>query len=178
MTSTPDTIYYKNQIVINPKTGRPLKVGGKTWLKCVKEGKMAGTYIDDKELKTLPENATETQIQLEKIELDKKLPPGKQAVKGRGKHAGKLVVRDKVITAEEATRHATQAVKQAVVKNIETLALADESDIESMLESMVMEEMMLPNKPPKKETYALEESDEQEEEDEQSEDCDDAEYYN
>ena len=69
----------KNDIIINPNTQRPVRVGGRAWLKLVKEGLVSGHYSDPKDLESIGEDPEE-QIK----ELNKKLPKGVQAVRGRG----------------------------------------------------------------------------------------------
>ena len=40
----------KGDIIINPNTSRPIKVGGRSWLKLVKEGVLEGRYSDPNEI--------------------------------------------------------------------------------------------------------------------------------
>ena len=40
----------KGDIIINPKTQRPIRVGSRTWLNLVKQGIVEGRYKDPREL--------------------------------------------------------------------------------------------------------------------------------
>lgn len=140
----------KGDIFINPKTNRPIKVGGLTWLKLVKEGIIDGGYKDSHELKEISEGLTPEQLVEEKEKLNAQLPPNKQAVLGRGKHKGKYVVRDKGLNPVDVSRYTAKAASQAVKKNIGKLANAsNDQDISNMLEKMILEEMMSQNRAPR-----------------------------
>ena len=157
----------KGDIIINPNTQRPVKVGSRTWLNLVKKGIVEGRYTDPKELGELPEQYEEIPPEdvEEKIEqVNKSLPRGQQAVRGRGRYKGKIVSRNKRLAPEEVSRYTAQVATRAVANNINTLADCEDDDIEGMLEKMILAEMMGNNTqakpkrtkqkaPPKQETY-------------------------
>lgn len=125
--------------IINPKTNRPVKIGGRIWLELVKEGLIeGGSYNDPKQLDDQPDNPEELKTRIQ--EINKTLPRGKQAVKGRGKYAGKIVERKSRPSTEDTARYTAQIASRAVSNNIEELAECD--DIEGMLEKLIIEEMM------------------------------------
>ena len=127
----------KGDIIINPRTQRPVKVGSRTWLNLVKQGLVSGHYTDPRELAVIEDGENVE----EKInEINKTLPRGKQSVRGRGKYKGKIVSRNTQPSAEEISRYTAQIASRAVNNNIEELAECD--DLEGMLEKMIMEEMM------------------------------------
>jgi hypothetical protein len=132
----------KGDIIINPNTQRPVKVGSRTWLGLVKQGLVSGHYRDPKELDTVPDEYHEDDQYVEqKIEtINKTLPRGRHAVRGRGRYKGKIVSRDKQPSASEISRYTAQIASRAVNNNIEELAESD--DLEGMLEKMILEEMM------------------------------------
>ena len=72
--------------VINPNTGRPVKVGGRAWLKLVKEGAIESSaqYEDPSELYEYEEDATPDQVEETRRSINEKLPKGSHAVRGRG----------------------------------------------------------------------------------------------
>ena len=87
----------KGDIVINPKTSRPVRVGSRVWLTLVREGLVDGHYSDPKELYTVKdENDCDEKID----ELNQQLPINQQAVRGRGKYKNKIVkrVQQRVLT--------------------------------------------------------------------------------
>ena len=49
MSSQQSNIPKKGDIIINPNTQRPIRVGGRSWLKLVKEGLVSGHYTDEME---------------------------------------------------------------------------------------------------------------------------------
>ena len=140
--STNQNIPKKGDIIINPNTQRPVKVGSRTWLGLVKLGLVSGHYRDPRELEVVPEKYYEDDGYVEqKIEtINKTLPRGKQAVRGRGKYKGKIVSRNTQPSSEEITRYTAQIASRAVNNNIDELV--DSDDLEGMLEKMILEEMM------------------------------------
>jgi hypothetical protein len=142
----------KGDIIINPRTQRPVKVGSRVWLNLVKQGIVEGRYTDPKELGDLPEQYEEIPPQEieEKIEqVNKTLPKHQQAVRGRGRYKGKIVSRNKRLAPEEVSRYTAQVATRAVANNINTLAEYEDDDIEGiMLEKMILAEMMGGNSKP------------------------------
>jgi hypothetical protein len=131
----------KGDIIINPKTQRPVKVGSRTWLKLVKEGLVEGRYSDPNELyKVQKPEEVEGKIK----ELNKTLPQGQQAVRGRGKYANKIVRRNKRPNTQELTQHTAKTAARTIVKNVDKLQNEDldEEDLEKILERMILEEML------------------------------------
>tara|TARA_Y100000389_G_scaffold201217_1_gene243339 strand:+ start:894 stop:1523 length:630 start_codon:yes stop_codon:yes gene_type:complete len=139
----------KGDIIINPKTSRPIRLGSRTWLKLVKEGVVEGRYEDPKELASLPEQYEELpppeqeRVIEEKIEeVNRTLPKNVQAVRGRGRYKGKIVKRNKRLATDEISKYTAEVATRAVAKNIDRLAECEYNDIEGMLEKMILEEMM------------------------------------
>jgi len=93
--------FYKNKVmsyVINPRTKRPIKVGGRTWIKLVKGDPQIekilgneGEFIDEM---SLPENI--------------------QAVKGRGKYKGKIVTRNMKPPVKDIINHVIKTAANAM----------------------------------------------------------------
>jgi hypothetical protein len=143
--SANNNIPKKGDFIVNPNTQRVCKVGSRTWLGLVKQGLVSGHYRDPKELATVPDEYHEDDQYVEqKIEtINKTLPRGKQAVRGRGRYKGKIVSRNTQPSAEDISRYTAKVASRAVNNNIEELAeLGDDDDLEGMLEKMIMEEMM------------------------------------
>lgn len=134
----------KGDIIINPKTQRPVRIGSRTWLKLVKEGIVEGAYKDTNELYKIEEGDDEE----EKIkELNKELPPTQQAVRGRGKYAGKIVRRKKQPSIKETAKY-TAKVASKKIKNKEVyedlhqkVEDGEEEDFETQLEKLIMAEI-------------------------------------
>lgn len=137
------TTYKKNDIIINPKTNRPIRVGNRTWLNLVKEGLIEGKYADPNELyetKDLPNEQIETKIK----EINKNLPITQQAVRGRGKYKDKIVRRKKQPTTHQMAKLATKSAIKVVSNNLENLTEID--DLEEQLERLIMSEILQPNR--------------------------------
>jgi hypothetical protein len=125
----------KGELVINPKTSRPVKVGSRTWVNLVKEGIFENRYCDDN---VVSENA-------------QPLEPDTQAVKGRGKYAGKIVKRKKQPNHNDYTLKRSQSVEPKEPEP-EYDSETDEcsyQDMEERLQNMMMSEMEVerPKKP-------------------------------
>lgn len=156
----------KGDIIINPKTQRPVRVGSRTWLKLVKEGICEGSYKDTNELYKIEDGDSEE----EKIkELNTYLPSNQQAVRGRGKYAGKIVKRHKQPSIKETVKY-TAKVASKKIKNKKVyedlhkkVEDGEEEDFETQLERMIMEEIACLND---KEHYGVEESESEESESE------------
>ena len=159
----------KGDIIINPYTQHPVKVGGRTWLKLVKEGLVSGHYTDPKKLATI---SNDPQKQIE--EINKTLPRDKQAVRGRGRYKGQIITRNKNPDTEDVSRYTAQVASRIVRNNIDVLA--ESEDIETELEQLILQEMTkgIDRKKKQKsqtvEKYVLEEIPQYEEEEEEVED--------
>ena len=126
-TQQQNNVPVKGQIIINPQTSRPVKVGGRTWLKLVKDGLVEGTYSDPNEICDIVEGDNVK----EKIEeINRNLPNNVQGVRGRGKYAGKIVKRSK-------------SVKTRTAKPAQPVNNSEELDFETQLENMIMAEMKI-----------------------------------
>jgi hypothetical protein len=133
----------KGDIIINPNTQRPVKVGSRTWMKMVKDGLTEGRYSDPNELYQIEENQDNNEVESKIQELNKTLPYDQHSVRGRGKYKDKLVKRNKQPNPQELTQHTAKTASRIVSRNMETLSLSNSSDdIEKELERMILEEMM------------------------------------
>jgi hypothetical protein len=127
----------KGDIIINPNTQRPVKVGSRTWLNLVKQGVVEGRYTDPRELATIPEGNEGIEQQIE--DENKKLPRGQQAVRGRGRYKGKIVRRHKRPNTEDVSRYTAKIASKTVKENLDDLADCD--DMEAELERLILQEM-------------------------------------
>ena len=133
----------KGDVIINPKTQRPIRVGGRSWLKLVREGLLEGVYKDPKELYEVQENDdVEEKIQ----EINKTLPEDVQGVRGRGKYKDKIVKRNKPPNTERTVRSTARRASKVISRNLETLN-PDEDDLEKQIENMILGELMTMEKP-------------------------------
>lgn len=144
----------KGDIVINPKTQRPVKVGSRVWRSLVKEGLFEGSYKDPRTLyEVQPDEKIEEKIQ----ELNQTLPPNQQAVRGRGKYKNKIVRRNKQAGMEDVIKYTTKTAVKAI-KNTPDIVEEEEEDMETLLENLILKELMGCSQPPpeKKEDYQVE----------------------
>jgi hypothetical protein len=133
----------KGDIIINPNTQRPVKVGSRTWLKLVKQGVVDGSYSDPKILK---ESYELDDVEDTKKQLNAKLPSNKQAVKGRGIHKGKIVTRNKRLSPDDMARHTAKASASAMTNHMDELEELDDDELERRLEALILKEMIAPPK--------------------------------
>jgi hypothetical protein len=135
--------------VINPNSGRPVKVGGRAWLKLVKEGVIenansSGTpYEDPAELYEYEEDATPDQVEETRKMINQKLPKGTHAVRGRGRHKNKLVVRKKPLSAQDVAQYATKTAAQVVSSNLDELENLSNDEIDAKLQELMMSQLMV-----------------------------------
>ena len=136
-----------DDIVINPRTNRPVKVGGTTYRKLVREGVLDAEefkYTDPHELGELPTTYKEMpQEQVDAIikQYNDRLPINQHAVRGRGRHKGKVVRRVQKVEPRQMKKFAAKTATRVIAENIDRLSNAGENDIVSMLESMILAEL-------------------------------------
>lgn len=124
------------QYITNPKTNRPVKVGGRMWDKLVNEGILSGDYVDPTELATIEE---EEEVEKKISELNETLPIGVHAVRGRGKHSGKIVKRKKQPTTADVIEHTKEVALKVVNENLDHLNECD--DLDEELERLILQEL-------------------------------------
>jgi cobalamin biosynthesis protein CobT len=114
----------KGDIMINPKTSRPIRVGHKAWRSLVQEGLIPAHYTDPKIVKSKSEP----------------LPAGLQSVKGRGQYKGQMVLKRK---APDVQAIVSATSKIAAKKMRKEGTEEDEADLEAELTRMIHEEMQV-----------------------------------
>lgn len=141
MTTVP--LKLRKQYTTNPETNRPIKIGGRIWLKLVNEGVINNSldkieYKDPCELAVIEEGDEEA-IEQKKNELNETLPIDEQAVRGRGKHKGKIVKRKVRPSTIDVVEHTTEIAKKVVNENLDHLNECDDLDAE--LERLILAEL-------------------------------------
>jgi len=122
----------QKQTVLNPKTNRPIVVGGRVYMKLLREGLIENPNIKDDnilyEIEQEPEQPQEQpqeqepEQELEPLPLERsesvinELPPHQQAVKGRGKYKGKMVRRNKQLKPAQVHQQIADCAVRAVKK--------------------------------------------------------------
>ena len=127
----------KGDIVINPNTQRPVKVGSRTWLNLVKKGVFEGRYREKSASNVHSDN------------YDKKgivqSPPRKFS---DGKNSRRKTVKDRVVKRKipkgnnsrtEMSKYTAQIASKVVNNNIDTLSEAD--DFSQALEQLILQEL-------------------------------------
>jgi hypothetical protein len=131
--------------VINPKTSRPVKVGGRSWMKLVKQGILEGEYSSNTDDNILCDYKDDDDIEELRHEFNEKLGDNEEVARGRGRYKNKLVKRRKKITPEQMKRYVSNTAIQAVKENMNELQGYDEDEFERELERIINEEMMTGN---------------------------------
>ena len=88
-----------NDIVINPLTQRPIKKTGRVYMQLVHDGILPRETLLKNELTTYDDDSADEKIEVYNDILKEKSNK-MQAVRGRGKHTNKIVVRRKQITTK------------------------------------------------------------------------------
>ncbi len=128
----------KGDIIINPQTQRPVKVGSRTWLKLVRDKVVEGSYKDPNEIYALQEGDDEAELI---NQFNRKLPPSQQAVRGRGKYQNKIVRRHKQPSTQETSRYTVKKTATKI-KNREVYEdLQEGGNFEEDLEALIMGEL-------------------------------------
>lgn len=135
----------ENDIVINPQTQRPIKVGGRIWLKLHKQGILEGEFKAKNEIYSIKEDDDEGEIQNKINDANEKLPDGIQAVRGRGKYAGKIVKRRLQPSTEQTTRSAIRKTAQVIREPEVYENLQNSDDFQGELEELIMREFTAMN---------------------------------
>ncbi len=82
------------EFISNPITKRPIKVGGRVYLRLQKQGYFQEGYLDDQILEEFGGETENMKLMKDKIEeFNQELPENQQAVKGRGRYKNKIVKR-------------------------------------------------------------------------------------
>ena len=142
------------EFVMNPKTRRLVKIGSTTWTKLVADGLLKGAETVDiiaqeQIVGEIDDTSLEDEIQEKITDLNKEMPVDQQIVKGRGKFKGKLVKRKKAqVNIKEISEQVATAASVAISNNIEQLAETDVDDLDDLLKSLIMEELITPASSP------------------------------
>ena len=158
----------KGDIVINPHTQRPVKVGGRTWLGLVKKGIFEGRYTIPTSTKASKasksysfnnltkesKESKESEFQLEQVrevvgtqsELrEVRKPPQSKSIKDRvikPRHSLSEPQQRKTKTKTKTdidVQRAAKAASRVLNENIDTLV--DSDDIEKTLEQLILDEL-------------------------------------
>lgn len=113
-----------NDIVINPLTQRPIKIGGRIYMKLVHDGILCKDDLLKNELATYDD---ESEARDKIIAHNNVLEDNLHAVRGRGKHQNKIVVRRKPISMKEPTK-----VPKYVLKEQESESELSEIDFDNL----------------------------------------------
>jgi hypothetical protein len=95
-----------NDIVINPLTQRPIKKSGRVYMQLVHDGVLQRETLLKNELTTYEDESADEKIDVYN-DILKEESNKFQAVKGRGKHINKIVVRRKQITTKQPISKST-----------------------------------------------------------------------
>ena len=128
--SAKQPIQCKGEIVYNPKTNRPIKVGSRAWLNLVKQGVIAGEYADENVLGEYNEEESKQEIKKRIKELNSKQDLGTQVVRGRGVYKGKLVKRNKALSVQDISKKTSKIASKIVVDD-------EDEKLEKELEMMI-----------------------------------------
>ena len=130
----------KNDIILNPKTRRPIKVGGRIYNALVKEGYFKGEseFRDDNILYNLnPSDNVEDVIN----NLNKNLPKNISACRGRGKYKNSIVKRNKQMPQVETQKHTLKQTAKTLKNRKVYNDLQNTDDFERSLEELIMSEL-------------------------------------
>ena len=149
----------QKQTIINPKTGRPIMVGGRVWTLLLREGLINNDNYRDENIlyeveqendnETLPQEPLPLVRSESKIEISQ-LPDHQQAVRGRGKYKGKIVRRNKQLKPEQVHKQVADCAVRAVKKYTQSghsshFTDENDEDLNNLIQKMIMDEMITNN---------------------------------
>ena len=125
--------------VKNPLTKRPIKVGGRVYIRMQKQGYFQDNdYADKQILEDLGEETENIKLIKKKIdELNQELPKNQQAVKGRGKYKNKIVKRYRKLPKKETTPSISEERAQARQLMELLHSLPEDGDMETQLAELL-----------------------------------------
>ena len=95
-----------DQHIINPRTNKPVKIGGRVYMNLIRDGILKNqNYKDPKILDTIDEKDNEEDIIIKKKKIKENLNINEDVVKGRGKYKNKLIKKHKQPKTEDVIRH-------------------------------------------------------------------------
>lgn len=121
--------------IINPSTGRTVKVGSKVWIKLVKSNIVSGDYVDEHVIDDIEDDCSQGELDEKLTQIKSQLPSGITATRGRGKYANKIVKRHKQLNIQEITKKTSKLASKIVNR--------DEDIDEDELEQMIFNELMI-----------------------------------
>ena len=126
--------------IINPSTGRTVKVGSKVWIKLVKSNIVSGDYVDEHVIDDIKDDCSQGELDEKLTQIKSQLPSGITATRGKGKYANKIVKRHKQLNIQEITKK-TAKLASKIVNQDDRLGELDEDE----LEQMIFNELMIGN---------------------------------
>ena len=131
----------KGDYVKNPKTGRALKVGSRVWINLVKEGILKDiSYQDPQIFEEVHQDDSEQDVDVKIQTINRTLSKNQQAVRGRGKYAGKIVKRNKQPSVKEVVHYTARKSAEVMVEN--HVLNDDEVSMEKELEQLILSEIL------------------------------------
>lgn len=135
-----------SQIIINPQTQRPVKVGSRTWRKLVADGLIQAEgaptqdtlYPNGASLYTIRDDDADLESKIR--EINSELPSNVHAVRGRGRYAGQIVRRRRQPPTADVAR---QTIRKTASKlrNRDVYDTLHEGDFSADLEALIMQEL-------------------------------------
>ncbi len=135
----------KTDYVLNPKTSRMVKIGGKVYRRLVKQGILENTHKDENILFDYAEDMNEEDVEKKRLELSKSLPKNEYASRGSGRKKGKLIKKTKKLSQAQLHKFHKNNTKRVVKENLDELKeLEDLSDaeIDRRLEELLSRELL------------------------------------
>ena len=120
--------------IINPSTGRTVKVGSKVWIKLVRANIVSGDCVDENVIGDIEDDCSQGELDKKLTQIKAQLPAGLTAAIGRGKYANKIVKRHTQLNIQEITKKTAKVASKIVNQ--------DEDIDEDELEQMIFNELM------------------------------------
>ena len=129
----------KGDVIISPKTNRPIRVGSTAWRSLAREGIVPNYYTDPK---VLCNAQSEEEVESKINELNQTLPYTHQAVRGRGHYKNQIVSRVKQPGVEIITKTTAKKASKLMKEKSNELEDMDEEELERELEKLILGEIV------------------------------------
>ena len=119
--------------VINPNTGRRVRVGGAMYKKLIKQGMLETSENDENVVGEYNSDDDSEYTQDMIDEYNKELPANQHCVRGRGAYKNKLVKRSKMPSYEDVVEHTAKISKKALKKCNKITTNEEETELERLI---------------------------------------------
>jgi len=131
-----------DQHIINPRTNKPVKIGGRVYMNLIRDGILKNqNYKDPKILYDIDEKDEEQDIIIKKKKIKEKLNINEDVVKGRGKYKGKLIKKHKQPNTQDVIKHTLKKTSRKLKDKKVYDKIYETDNYEDNFENLMLKEL-------------------------------------